>query len=73
MHAPPCSILCTTQEVVKLLLAHEIQLNASAGDDMNALHFCAMKGHAEPAKLLIAAGVYPRSRSNKGSLCCTGV
>lgn len=42
---------------MKLLLAHEIQLNASAGDDMNALHFCAMKGHAEPAKLLIAAGV----------------
>ena len=45
------------QEAVKLLLATGgVQVNAAAGDDMNALHFSAMKGHAEPAKLLIAAG-----------------
>ncbi len=44
------------QEIVKILLAHHVQLTAGAADDMNALHFCAMKGHIEPAKLILTAG-----------------
>ena len=58
------------QEAVKLLLATGgVQVNAAAGDDMNALHFSAMKGHAEPAKLLIAAGGWgcPKPRSSSMS------
>eukprot|EP00955_Chlamydomonas_euryale_P093327 364779-Chlamydomonas_euryale.AAC.24 len=45
--ACPASISspAAVQEVVKLLLAHGVQLTAGAADDANALHFCAMKGH----------------------------
>ena len=41
---------------MRLLLANNAVVNAAAGDDMNALHFCAMKGHVEPAKLILTAG-----------------
>lgn len=37
-------------------MAHGVQVGAAAADEMNALHFCATKGHVEPAKLLLAAG-----------------
>ena len=50
------SCCLTLKEAVRLLLANNAVVNAAAGDDMNALHFCAMKGHVEPAKLILTAG-----------------
>lgn len=54
---PTLSLSVCMQEFVKLLLAHNVNTGAAAGDDMNALHFAAQKGHLEATRHLITAGV----------------
>lgn len=50
--------LCPLQAVVKLLLAHGAVVSASAADNMNALHFAAMKGQADCLAALLAGGMW---------------
>lgn len=73
MHDRPGSM----QEVVAVLLAHNVQISAAANDGMTALHFCAMKGHAEAAKLLIGAGGCMHIRTcgtvAQQPQCCAGL
>ena len=52
--------------MLKLLLAHGCTVGAAAGDDMNALHFAAQKGHSECVRHLLNAGQYMDARTRKG-------
>lgn len=52
---------------IDILLANGAQVSLAAIDDVNALHFAAMKGHAEAAKHLLASGGLPVDcRTRKG-------
>jgi ankyrin repeat protein len=54
---PNPDLLCLpAQDFVKQLLAHNVNTGMAAGDDMNALHFAAQKGHLEVVRQLINAG-----------------
>lgn len=55
------------QEFVQLLLANGCQAGAAAGDDMNALHFAAQRGHEAIVQLLLNEGkMSVNSRTRKG-------
>lgn len=59
-HRRKCSYDLPLQAAVKLLLAHGAVMNAAASDNMNALHFAAMKGQTECITTLLAAGTSGR-------------
>src|ERR1041384_12505 len=55
------------RETVKALLKKGVDVNEAQGDGTTALHWAAMKGDAEMARMLLVAGANVRATTRLGS------